>query len=124
MLSIASSRMAMGARRISAARVLTRRAAAIETLGSATVLCTDKTGTLTENPMSIAELRLNHLAEAEHLHGPDWELVQAYGLRPVLLAMSHVWRADTTGRSSSSRLKGHQKRSSISATSTPTKPGR
>ena len=50
--------MAMGAWRISRARVLTRRAAAIETLGSATVLCADKTGTLTENRMSIAELRL------------------------------------------------------------------
>jgi len=49
--------MAMGAWRISRARVLTRRAAAIETLGSATVLCTDKTGTLTENRMSVAELR-------------------------------------------------------------------
>ncbi len=46
----------MGARRISRARVLTRRAAAIETLGAATVLCTDKTGTLTENRMSIAAL--------------------------------------------------------------------
>jgi Ca2+-transporting ATPase len=45
--------MAMGAWRISRARVLTRRAAAIETLGSATVLCTDKTGTLTENRMSM-----------------------------------------------------------------------
>jgi Ca2+-transporting ATPase len=50
--------MAMGAWRISKARVLTRRAASIETLGSATVLCTDKTGTLTENRMMIAELRL------------------------------------------------------------------
>ncbi len=50
--------MAMGAWRISQARVLTRRAAAIETLGSATVLCTDKTGTLTQNKMSVAELRL------------------------------------------------------------------
>jgi P-type Ca2+ transporter type 2C len=50
--------MAMGAWRISKARVLTRRAASIETLGSATVLCTDKTGTLTENRMKIAELRL------------------------------------------------------------------
>jgi Ca2+-transporting ATPase len=49
--------LAMGAWRISRARVLTRRAAAIETLGSASVLCTDKTGTLTENRMSIAELR-------------------------------------------------------------------
>ncbi len=50
--------MAMGAWRISRARVLTRRAASIETLGAATVLCTDKTGTLTENRMKIAELRL------------------------------------------------------------------
>ncbi|ODA92175.1 ATPase [Mesorhizobium sp. SEMIA 3007] len=49
--------MAMGAWRISQARVLTRRAAAIETLGSATILCTDKTGTLTENRMTVAELR-------------------------------------------------------------------
>ncbi|MBM3522170.1 MAG: cation-translocating P-type ATPase [Alphaproteobacteria bacterium] len=48
--------MAMGAWRIARARVLTRRAAAIETLGSATVLCTDKTGTLTENRMVIAAL--------------------------------------------------------------------
>ena len=52
--------MAMGAWRISRARVLTRRAAAIETLGSATVLCTDKTGTLTQNRMAIAEVRLRN----------------------------------------------------------------
>lgn len=50
--------MAMGAWRISLARVLTRRAAAIEVLGAATVLCTDKTGTLTENRMTITELHL------------------------------------------------------------------
>ena len=50
--------MAMGAWRISKARVLTRRAAAIETLGSATVLCTDKTGTLTQNRMTVAALLL------------------------------------------------------------------
>jgi len=48
--------MAMGAWRISQARVLTRRAAAIETLGSTTVLCTDKTGTLTENKMTVVAL--------------------------------------------------------------------
>ena len=48
--------MAMGAWRISRARVLTRRAAAIETLGSATVLCTDKTGTLTQNRMRVGAL--------------------------------------------------------------------
>ena len=48
--------MAMGAWRISQARVLTRRASAIETLGATTVLCTDKTGTLTENRMTVVTL--------------------------------------------------------------------
>jgi len=48
--------MAMGAWRISQARVLTRRASAIETLGATTVLCTDKTGTLTENKMTVVAL--------------------------------------------------------------------
>ncbi|MGH8317846.1 MAG: cation-translocating P-type ATPase [Steroidobacteraceae bacterium] len=46
--------MVMGAWRLSRSRVLTRRPAAIETLGAATVLCTDKTGTLTRNLMSVA----------------------------------------------------------------------
>lgn len=132
--------MAMGAWRISQARVLTRRAAAIETLGSATVLCTDKTGTLTQNRMTVAELRLfgagtfrppqangaklpeafrelaqfgllasarepfdpmdkafhalggDHLTDTGHLPGPEWKILHAYGLRPDLLAMSHVWQ--------------------------------
>ena len=48
--------MAMGAWRISRAGVLTRRLAAIETLGSTTVLCSDKTGTLTENSMSVVAI--------------------------------------------------------------------
>jgi len=47
---------AMGAWRLSRQQVLTRRSATIETLGAATVLCTDKTGTLTQNRMAIAEL--------------------------------------------------------------------
>jgi Ca2+-transporting ATPase len=48
--------MAVGAWRVSKKRVLTRRPNAIEILGSATVLCTDKTGTLTENKMKVAKL--------------------------------------------------------------------
>jgi len=78
--------MAMGAWRISKARVLTRRAASIETLGSATVLCTDKTGTLTENRMSIVELRLPdddifRPREATNAAVPDnFRELAAYGL--------------------------------------------
>jgi len=50
--------MVIGAWRLSKEHVLTRRAACIETLGAATVLCTDKTGTLTENRMSITEMEV------------------------------------------------------------------
>ncbi len=48
--------MAMGAWRMSQNQVLTRRMPAIETLGSATVLCVDKTGTLTQNRMMVRKL--------------------------------------------------------------------
>ncbi len=48
--------LALGAWRISRHGVLTRRVSAVETLGATHVLCTDKTGTLTENRMTIARL--------------------------------------------------------------------
>lgn len=48
--------MALGAWRIAQKHVLTRQASAIEALGAATVLCVDKTGTLTQNRMSVQRL--------------------------------------------------------------------
>lgn len=54
---------ALGAWRLAKANVLTRRVAAIETLGATSVLCVDKTGTLTENRMTVARL----YAENEYL---------------------------------------------------------
>lgn len=49
--------LALGAWRISKRNVLTRRMPAIETLGAATVLCADKTGTVTQNRMTVRQLQ-------------------------------------------------------------------
>ena len=68
--------LALGAWRISQKRVLTRRVPAIETLGSATVLCTDKTGTLTLNKMTMA--RLDVAGEAFDLGNPHGDLPEHF----------------------------------------------
>ena len=48
--------LAVGAWRLAQNNVLVRRAAAVETLGAINFLCVDKTGTLTENRMTVAAI--------------------------------------------------------------------
>ena len=86
--------MAMGAWRISRHKVLTRQSATIETLGSATVLCTDKTGTLTLNRMALAELRTGQ----------------------------HVWQAGADGKTLSPDLHELLEYAMLSSESRPTDP--
>jgi Ca2+-transporting ATPase len=50
--------MALGAWRLMKMGIIVKQMKTIETLGSATVICTDKTGTITENKMSLAKLYL------------------------------------------------------------------
>lgn len=64
--------LALGARRIAGQKVLTRRLNAIETLGETTVLCVDKTGTLTQNRMAVAALSVGgNLLETNSLSGAE-----------------------------------------------------
>lgn len=51
--------MAIGAWRMSQKGVIARRSAVIETLGSATVICVDKTGTITMNQMAVHEMKID-----------------------------------------------------------------
>jgi P-type Ca2+ transporter type 2C len=67
--------LAVGAWRLSQQQVLTRRVTAIEALGAITVLAVDKTGTLTQNRMEVAELSI---ADAHYLQSPDKDLPEAF----------------------------------------------
>jgi Ca2+-transporting ATPase len=66
--------LALGAWRMSQRHVLTRRAPVIEALGAATVVCVDKTGTLTLNQMTVRELVVDG---ASHVLG-DESLPEAF----------------------------------------------
>ncbi|MBB3019602.1 Ca2+-transporting ATPase [Microvirga lupini] len=77
--------MALGAFRLARHKVLVRRAAVIETLGAATFLCVDKTGTLTENRMKVAAIWRG--GEVQDLRGSDRPPAAAVEpLRTALLA--------------------------------------
>ena len=68
---------ALGAHRLARQGVLTRRLNAIETLGATTVLCTDKTGTLTENRMEVALLAVGEATQPQWL---DLSAARSQGL--------------------------------------------
>ena len=57
--------MALGARRLMKMGIVVKQMKTVETLGSATIICTDKTGTITQNKMELAGLYLPSGSEAE-----------------------------------------------------------
>ena len=66
--------MALGAWRMMKKGIVVKQMKTVETLGSATVICTDKTGTITENKMTLAKLfilKTNAIFEAETVTNED-----------------------------------------------------
>jgi len=75
--------MALGAWRLLKMGIITKQTKTVETLGSATVICTDKTGTITENRMSLAELYLfksDSILESLQKLNPEAEEVLNYAM--------------------------------------------
>jgi sodium/potassium-transporting ATPase subunit alpha len=59
MLPTVTLALAMGSQRMAKRKALIKTLTSVETLGSVTVICTDKTGTLTQNRMAVAKLWVN-----------------------------------------------------------------
>ncbi len=79
--------LAIGVKRMVSRRAVVRRLPAVETLGSTTVICTDKTGTLTTNEMTV-----------RHIWTPDAELeVTGKGYDPAGQLRQHGVQADVAG---------------------------
>ncbi len=82
--------LAMGVQRMAKKHALIKKLSSVETLGCTTVICTDKTGTLTQNAMTVREIWLN--GQTYDVSGAGYDPVGDFTLKDYRLSPDEVFK--------------------------------